>query len=200
MKRFYLFFIEDIFQTKIELKKSSFFAFLSPVKEFESLHIRLKKEHPKSNHIVWAYRVLNEYKQIVENSSDDGEPKGTSGPPVLNVMRGENLINCAILVVRYFGGIKLGTGGLVRAYGASAKEVIKEAKLIEYEEKVMLKFHTPFSLLSRFEHYFSNTNIQEIKKDFDTKGALWEVLLTQEQKKDFENFSSAFKMDGIVFL
>lgn len=195
-----MYFVENIFHAKFEVKKSNFFAYLSAIEEFESLHVRLKKEHPKANHIVWAYRVLNEYKQIVENSSDDGEPKGTSGPPILNVMRGEGLINCTILVVRYFGGIKLGTGGLVRAYGSSAKEVIKDAELIKYEEKICLKFHTPFPLLSRFEHYFLNAKVQEIKKDFDAQGALWEVFLTQEQKKDFENFSSAFRMDGIVFL
>jgi len=76
----------------------------------------LKIEHPKARHIVYAYRELNEFNQIIENSSDDGEPKGSSGVPVLNVLRGEEFINVAILVVRYFGGIKLGIGGLVRAY------------------------------------------------------------------------------------
>jgi len=69
----------------------------------------LRESHPKARHIVYAYRELNEFEQIVENSSDDGEPKGSSGVPVLNVLRGEDFINVAILVVRYFGGIKLGT-------------------------------------------------------------------------------------------
>ena len=115
-------------------------------------------------------------------------------------MRGEELINCAILVVRYFGGIKLGTGGLVRAYGTSAKEVIKIAPLILYEEKEEVKFYTQFSLLARFEHYFTQTNITEIQKDFNDTGAFWKVMMNEKQKKSFQDFSSAFIMDGFKFL
>lgn len=192
--------IDTLYQSNYEIKKSNFLAFLCPINQFEALHVNLKKEHPKANHIVWALRELNEYRQIVENSSDDGEPKGTSGPPILNVMRGEELIDCAILVVRYFGGIKLGTGGLVRAYGTSAKEVIKNASLILYEEKEEVKFYTPFALLARFEHYFSHLNIGEIQKEFNESGALWQTLMSDEQKKSFEDFSSTFVMEGFTFL
>lgn len=192
--------IDTLYQSNYEIKKSNFLAFLCTINQFEALHVNLKKEHPKANHIVWALRELNEYRQIVENSSDDGEPKGTSGPPILNVMRGEELIDCAILVVRYFGGIKLGTGGLVRAYGTSAKEVIKNASLILYEEKEEVKFYTPFALLARFEHYFSHLNIGEIQKEFNESGALWQTLMSDEQKKSFEDFSSTFVMEGFTFL
>lgn len=192
--------IDTICQNSYEIKKSNFLAFLCPISEFQALHVKLKNDHPKANHIVWALRELNVYKQIVENSSDDGEPKGTSGPPILNVMRGEELINCAILVVRYFGGIKLGTGGLVRAYGTSAKEVIKMASLILYEEKEEVSFYTQFSLLSRFEHYFTQTNITEIQKDFNDIGAFWKVMMNEKQKKSFQDFASAFIMDGFKFL
>lgn len=76
------------------------------------MHERLKAEHPKAAHVVWALRERNGYGQIVENQSDDGEPKGTSGQPSLNALRGAQLVNAGALIVRYFGGIKLGTGGL----------------------------------------------------------------------------------------
>ena len=84
-------------------------------------------KHPKARHHVYAYRYLNEYEQIVENSSDDGEPKGTSGKPSLHVLAGHELINTAVIIVRYFGGIKLGTGGLVRAYSDAVNSVINNA-------------------------------------------------------------------------
>jgi uncharacterized YigZ family protein len=190
-----LFSVKEIQNFQIEVKKSHFLAFIAPISDFKTLHVKLKEEHPKANHIVWALRHLNEYNQIVENCSDDGEPKGTSGPPILNVMRGSELVDCAILVVRYFGGIKLGTGGLVRAYGRSAKELIENSVLSEYVHKEHVSFYTPFSLLSRFEHYFSSQNLEVAKRDFDANGATWSVLLSEEERKSFESFSSLLGID-----
>lgn len=85
-----------------EVKRSKFITQIIPISEFLGLQEKLKKEHPKANHVVYALRYLNEFDQIVENSSDDGEPKGCAGVPVLNVLRGGELINCAVLIVRYF--------------------------------------------------------------------------------------------------
>lgn len=111
--------INQNFEAEFEVKKSVFIAHLCEFSHFKALLVALKKEHSKARHFVWAFRHLNELGQIVEDKSDDGEPKGTSGLPCLNVLRGAQLINAAIIVVRYFGGIKLGTGGLVRAYSAA---------------------------------------------------------------------------------
>lgn len=190
-----MFSVKEIQNFQIEVKKSHFLAFIAPISDFKTLHVKLKEEHPKANHIVWALRYLNEYNQIVENCSDDGEPKGTSGPPILNVMRGSELVDCAILVVRYFGGIKLGTGGLVRAYGSSARELIENSVLSEYVHKEHVSFYTPFSLLSRFEHYFSSQNLEFIKRDFDANGATWSALLSEEERKSLESFSSLLGVD-----
>ena len=85
--------IDKIITATYEIKKSTFLSFLCPVSEFKALHERLKAEHPKAAHVVWAYRELNGYGQIVENQSDDGEPKGTSGQPSLNALRGVELID-----------------------------------------------------------------------------------------------------------
>lgn len=190
-----MFSVKEIQNFQIEVKKSHFLAFIAPISDFKTLHVKLKEEHPKANHIVWALRYLNEYNQIVENCSDDGEPKGTSGPPILNVMRGSELVDCAILVVRYFGGIKLGTGGLVRAYGSSARELIENSVLSEYVHKEHVSFYTPFSLLSRFEHYFSSQNLEFTKRDFDANGATWSALLSEEERKSLESFSSLLGVD-----
>jgi uncharacterized YigZ family protein len=190
-----LFIVEDIFSTNFEIKKSNFIAYLVPISQFKELHVKLKSEHPKARHIVWATRYFNEFEQIVENSSDDGEPKGTSGPPILNVMRGAELIQSAILVVRYFGGIKLGTGGLVRAYGSSAKEVIESALLLNYVKKDLLKFHIGFSLISRFEHFLQTHEFEEAKKDFDANGAMFSINVSEEQRAKFLDFAQPFVME-----
>jgi putative IMPACT (imprinted ancient) family translation regulator len=99
--------VEDTFFQRYEVKKSIFISYLTPIENFQPLMTKLKEEHPKATHIVYAYRKLNEFDQIVENQSDDNEPKGCAGQPTLAVLRGEEIINSALLTVRYFGGIKL---------------------------------------------------------------------------------------------
>jgi len=192
--------IEQIYTAEVEEKKSTFLAFLCPMRDFESLHVKLKNEHPKAAHIVWAKRYFNEYRQVVENNSDDGEPKGTSGPPVLNVMRGVELVESGLLIVRYFGGIKLGTGGLVRAYGSSAKEVIANAKLIPFVFKERLFFRTIYALVPRFEHYTSTQNITVIKREFESEGVHWEIGVSAVEKEHFLLFSQHFERDGFKLL
>ena len=106
----------------LEIKKSKFTAYYYEVDtKNEVLEIleELKKEHKKARHIPYAYKIDNEIKK-----TDDKEPSGTSGMPILNIIEKNNLNHCLIAVVRYFGGIKLGAGGLIRAYSNTAKEVI----------------------------------------------------------------------------
>ena len=107
----------------LEIKKSKFIAYyyeVDTVDEIKEILETLKKEHKKAKHIPYAYKIDQEIKK-----SDDKEPSGTSGMPILNIIEKNNLNHVLIAVVRYFGGIKLGAGGLIRAYSNSAKEVIK---------------------------------------------------------------------------
>lgn len=107
----------------LEIKKSKFIAYyyeVTNVEEVAKILEELKKEHKKARHIPYAYKIDGYIKK-----SDDKEPSGTSGMPILNIIDKNNLNHVLIAVVRYFGGIKLGAGGLVRAYSNSAKEVIK---------------------------------------------------------------------------
>ena len=189
-----------IFSISLEEKKSTFLAYLCPMSDFESLHGKLKNDHPKAAHIVWAKRYFNEYHQVVENNSDDGEPKGTSGPPVLNVMRGAELVNSGVLIVRYFGGIKLGTGGLVRAYGSSAKEVIAHATLAPFVFKEMLTCKTAYPLVPRFEHYTLTQTIHVSKRVFESDGVVWELEMSEEEKVQFLHFAHPFERDGFKLL
>lgn len=190
----------QIFSVSFEEKKSTFLAYLCPIDEFETLHVRLKNEHPKAAHIVWAKRFFNEYRQIVENNSDDGEPKGTSGPPVLNVMRGAALIEVGILIVRYFGGIKLGTGGLVRAYGGSAKALIANALIQPYIFKESFWFEIAYPLMPRFEHYMVQHAVEVVLRDFREQGVFWMIRMSEEEKEAFCLFSQTFERDGYTLI
>ena len=190
--------ITQIFEISNEVKKSKFIAFLTPFSEFNALLEKLKSDHPKAAHIVWAYRILNEFNQIVENQSDDGEPKGTSGTPCLNALRGAELINTAVLVVRYFGGIKLGTGGLVRAYGGSVNLAINSAILTPFELKKSCEFFVPFSFISKFEHFFSKQNLK-FKAEFNANGANFKGEITQNEFENLNKFIQNLQNESVKF-
>ena len=145
-------FVQKEFSCTFEEKKSKFIAFLVPFEIFDDVMAKLRDEHPKARHFVYAYRYLNEFGQIVENSSDDGEPKGTSGKPSLAVLSGAQIINSAVIIVRYFGGVKLGTGGLVRAYADSVNEVIKIALFKKYQKLITKTLVCDYTELSKLEY------------------------------------------------
>lgn len=192
-----MFLLKEKISTQIEVKKSKFIATLAPFKDFESLNKALRDEHPKAAHVVWAYRYLNEFGQIVENSSDDGEPKGSSAPALLAALRGAELIDTCALVVRYFGGIKLGIGGLVRAYGTSVNEAIKSAKdmgMLEFfEKKESLKVFVPFALISRCEHFAKTKNIN-FSQEFSAMGCDFSFSINKSQKAELKKFCATLNI------
>jgi len=176
-------FVLEEFANTYEEKKSKFIAHITPYDKFDELMKRLRDEHPKGRHFVYAYRYLNEFDQIVENSSDDGEPKGTSGKPALAVLAGAGLINSGVIIVRYFGGIKLGTGGLVRAYGDSVNEVLKKSKFKEYKKLEYRKLKCTYTELSKLEYLLKQNYIDIKHKDFQN-----DVILTLELSlEEWEN-------------
>ena len=173
-------------QYTTEVNRSKFIAHLVPIDEYNGLQSKLKLEHPKANHVVYALRYLNEFEQIVENSSDDGEPKGCAGVPTLNVLRGEELINCAVLIVRYFGGIKLGTGGMARAYALSVKNALKEATLVLYEKEVEHLFETSYSNVDKTLYKLKKIGISNYERDFGIDGVKWKILGAEEKINQFK--------------
>jgi len=115
-------------QTETEVKKSRFIAYASHAsswKEAQDYIHMVKDDHPKGRH--WCYAYSGGLNPVTERCSDDGEPTGTAGQPILNAINGESLSNTVCVVVRYFGGIKLGAGGLIRAYGGAARQTLREA-------------------------------------------------------------------------
>jgi uncharacterized YigZ family protein len=161
-------YIQEQYHAMYECKQSKFIAYLIPYADFHDTLQKLQLEHPKARHFVSAYRYFNEYDQIVEHSSDDGEPKGTSGKPSLFVLQGAEVINTAVIIVRYFGGTKLGTGGLVRAYSDSVNLVLESATLHEFQKKVSKKiaFEYTYIRLVEYEAQICGVDIKE--KNFET--------------------------------
>ena len=121
--------VSEQYINQIEVMKSKFIAYLIPLKneeEFKPLLANLRKEHKKARHIVYAYRI-----GMKSKSCDDGEPKGTAGHPLLELLYKKDLTDAALLVVRYFGGTKLGAGRLLRTYLQAGINVVDSASLIE---------------------------------------------------------------------
>ncbi|WP_423364099.1 YigZ family protein [Mycoplasma sp. P36-A1] len=142
--------IEEKVEYEVTIEKSKFITWLYPVvdeKEAKEYIQLARTKHPKAVHHTYAYIIRKEY-QNIENQSDDGEPSKTAGMPMLDILRYENLVNVVAIVIRYFGGIKLGVGGLIRAYGGSVKSAvdhasIKQAILMQgFEVRVSYSFHS----------------------------------------------------------
>ncbi len=150
----------------LEVKQSKFIAHLIPYNLYDTTLEALKIEHPKARHFVVAYRYLNKFEQIVEHSSDDGEPKGTSGKPSLMVLQGKELINTAVIIVRYFGGTKLGTGGLVRAYSDAVNLVVDSSELLEYKKQTQSMIEIQYTDLRFVEYELESFGVDILKKEF----------------------------------
>jgi uncharacterized YigZ family protein len=162
--------VNKISAASIEVKKSKFHSFLVPFFSFEETLNELKKRHPKANHFVTAFRYFNEHNQIVEGSSDDGEPRGSSGRPTLKVLQGHDLINVGIITIRYFGGILLGVGGLVKAYSDAANGAIKNASLIDYVRVFEYTFEVDYDKTREIEYLLKKYDVFVVDRGFGEKG------------------------------
>lgn len=148
-------------------KKSKFIANIYHVESIEEAEekIRLsKKKYHDARHNCVAYRVMQN-NQIVEKSSDDGEPSGTAGGPMLNILQKNNLCNTVVIVTRYFGGILLGTGGLVRAYSDATQKAIENCDKISKVAGIEIEVKIDYSNLEIFKYYCKNNeiNIEKIE-------------------------------------
>jgi len=154
-------FIDKVYEHTYEINKSKFISFLCPYNAFSEVLHNLKEEHPKASHYVWAYRY-SEFNMLYEKANDDGEPKGCAGKPVLNILQKLDFINTANIVVRYFGGVKLGAGGLIRAYSTSTKEVINisNPRVFEKKEKTSIKIN--IKNLNIIKHHLKEFDIIDI--------------------------------------
>jgi len=162
--------ISRIFSAETEEKKSRFIAHLVPLDMFDHVLARLRIEHRKANHHVTAFRRMLDNGQIQEIGKDDGEPSGTSGMPVLKTMIGVGLMDSGIIVTRYFGGVKLGTGGLARAYSGAAKAAIDTAELCDWVQLARLEISVSFDEVFKTEHHIEQAELTVISRDYTEVG------------------------------
>ena len=128
----------------------------------------IKKKYYDAKHNCIAYRVF-ENEKIIEKSSDDGEPSGTAGAPILTILQKNNLCNIVVIVTRYFGGILLGTGGLVSCYSKSTIDAIEKAEKVIKCEGIEAEIQLEYSNLEIFKYYCKNENINIINIEYFDK-------------------------------
>ena len=136
-------------------KKSKFIAnifYVSTTQEAEEKLEQIRKKYYDARHNCYAYRVIEDG-NIIDRSSDDGEPSGTAGAPMLNILKKENLCNVLVIVTRYFGGILLGTGGLVRAYSQSTQDVIEKSNIILKQEGYVAILEVEYKDLEKLRYF-----------------------------------------------
>ena len=183
--------IKENVQAQIIEKKSKFIAnlfYIEDIKQAEEIIRDTKKKYFDARHNCIAYRIIDNG-QVIEKSSDDGEPSGTAGAPMLNILQKNSLVNVLVIVTRYFGGVLLGTGGLVRAYSNSLllalESSIKVKKCLGNELIVNLEYNE----LENFKYYCKNNDINIIDTQY-SEFIVCKIELEDVKKKkllrDFE--------------
>lgn len=151
---------------EIEIKKSRFLTYLIPIEseaDFQEELAAIRKEHYKATHHCQAFILGDD--SMIQRMSDDGEPAGTAGVPMLEVLKQENLTYVMAVVIRYFGGVKLGSGGLIRAYSNAVSEALKEATIIKNINQMMVNVELRYDQMDSFTYYMSQTELPITLKD-----------------------------------
>lgn len=173
-------------QAQEEIKKSRFICHAKRVyseEEARDFIAAIKKEHYKATHNCSAF-IVGE-KSEIKRTSDDGEPSGTAGVPMLGVMENHQLTNVCFVVTRYFSGIKLGAGGLIRAYAGSVALAIKEIGLIEIKEQAGLRLKMSYSQYQNFDNFLKAEDLIEFDTEF-TDLVATTIYIDKQEKEPLE--------------
>ena len=175
--------IKEDGQVQEEIKKSRFICHTKRVyneEEARDFISAIKKEHYKATHNCSAF-IVGERSEI-KRTSDDGEPSGTAGVPMLGVLENHNLTNICVVVTRYFGGIKLGAGGLIRAYAGSVALAVKEIGIIEIKEQAGIQIHMTYAQYQEYGNFLKEHNLMELETNFTDQ--VDTTIFIDKEKKD----------------
>lgn len=180
--------VKELIKNEITITKSKFITFLMPVNSLDETKNIIKEYnelYKDATHVCYGY-ILDEntFKYY-----DDGEPSSTAGAPIYQVLKNNELVYTMCIVVRYFGGTKLGVGGLVKAYTNSALECLNKACLVKYEQLFNYSIKCNYSIYEKLEYYLKNSNINIINKSFEEDV----TLIISTNKKDLALLQDHFQ-------
>lgn len=180
-------------------KKSKFIAnifYIETQGQAENYIKEINKKYYDARHNCYAYSIF-EKSGIINKFSDDGEPSGTAGGPMLNILTSRGITNVLVIVTRYFGGILLGTGGLVRAYTEATTEALNKTNIIQKDYGIEASLETNYSDLEKLKYYFRQNNIkivninynEQIEVIFETTNEKYEILRFKKTELNFKFFN-----------
>ncbi len=185
--------------SEITEKKSKFICHayhVESVEEIDAILRKLRKEYHDARHNCYAYKII---KDNIVKSSDDGEPSGTAGAPILTILDGRNLSNILVVVTRYFGGILLGTGGLVRAYSLATTQTLENSIIVNQDLGIECKFVIDYKDLSEVQYQMKNRNIIITDILYGEKIQITVEGKTEDIKKIMnEKISDRIVLDNII--
>ncbi|WP_201512812.1 YigZ family protein [Psychrobacter alimentarius] len=182
---------------RLEIKKSEFIAYAYPVtsREQAMFHVeQLREQYPDARHFCSAYIIGDPDNTTSAGFDDDGEPSGTAGRPILNVLQHKSIGNVIIIVVRYFGGIKLGAGGLTRAYAGSAQAAVDEMTLNPYVPMAQIQILAEFATEAQCRYMIENLGGHIDDVTYSKQVTLTATLA----ESDIDSLKERLAMDGRV--
>ena len=187
--------LKTVFTSTTEIKKSKFITHSAPVQSKESaLAFLATVRDDSATHNCWAYKIGSEYR-----FNDDGEPGGTAGKPILAAIEGSGVDNVMVVVVRFFGGIKLGAGGLVRAYGNAAATCLGHAEKMEVIPKETLSFGVPFDCIGSVYPLIDRHDGEKIDEAYTATTVMFKVRLPRRDAKNFRRSLTDATHGRVVF-
>ena len=192
--------IKEDGQVQEEIKKSRFICHAKRVyseEEARDFITAIKKEHYKATHNCSAF-IIGERSEI-KRTSDDGEPSGTAGVPMLGVLENHNLTNICVVVTRYFGGIKLGAGGLIRAYAGSVALAVKEIGIIEIKEQAGIQIQMTYAQYQEYGNFLKEHHLMEIETNF-TDQVETMIFVDKENKEHIKSELIEFYNGKVVLV
>lgn len=173
---------------EIKEKGSRFLAYLYPVAtaaEIDSIIAELRKKYHDATHVCFAFR-LGKGTEAYFRSSDDGEPSGTAGLPIYNEIKNKEYLNVLAVVIRYFGGTKLGTGGLARAYAAATRKIIERAKTLTIRIKKEISLEFPYQFAGEIMKVIHRSALDIVKQEYTGTGVSLKLAVPVTRVKEVE--------------
>ena len=200
--------ITENVSSEIVEKKSKFMAnlyYIESIEEAERLIKQVSKTYFDARHHCYAFRVMTQ-NGVVNRFSDDGEPSGTAGGPMLNILTSQNLANVLVIVTRYFGGILLGTGGLVKAYSAATLEALKKANMVQKDLGKEVRVEVGYSDLEKLKYYLKQNNMNITNMEYEENVSVmvqmtqekYEIMLKQKENLNFKLLKSEIVREKFI--